>query len=116
MTDEEAFLRDFFNEQDVPHDASSTRPWPLCPVDDVPLGQRWYCVSRDGLATLCLNEANAREMAVQCAADYPRQAPYRAVQLGDVAAERERCAKLAETSHPHDWAFIGAAIRAEPKA
>ena len=28
-----------------------------------------------------------------------------------VAAEREACAKLAETSHPHDWAFIGAAIR-----
>lgn len=29
-----------------------------------------------------------------------------------VAAERERCAVLAETSGPHDWAFIGAAIRA----
>lgn len=28
-----------------------------------------------------------------------------------LAAERERCAVLAETSHPHDWAFIGAAIR-----
>ena len=40
------------------------------------------------------------------------------LQFADVlmAAERERCAKLAETSHPHDWAFIGAAIRAEPKA
>jgi hypothetical protein len=28
-----------------------------------------------------------------------------------VAAEREKCAVIAETSHPHDWAFIGAAIR-----
>ena len=28
-----------------------------------------------------------------------------------VAAERERCAVIAETSHPNDWAFIGAAIR-----
>ena len=28
-----------------------------------------------------------------------------------VMEERERCAVLAETSHPHDWAFIGAAIR-----
>ena len=27
------------------------------------------------------------------------------------AAQRERCAVIAETSHPHDWAFIGAAIR-----
>lgn len=28
-----------------------------------------------------------------------------------VAAERERCAKVAEQSHPHDWPFIAAAIR-----
>lgn len=29
-----------------------------------------------------------------------------------VAAEREACARMAEQAHPHDWAFIGAAIRA----
>jgi hypothetical protein len=57
-----------------------------------PLPARWYCVSREGLATLCLDEANAREMAVECATAYPRQAPYRAVQLGDVAGERNRLA------------------------
>lgn len=28
-----------------------------------------------------------------------------------VLAEREACAKLAELSHPDDWAFIGAALR-----
>lgn len=55
-----------------------------------PLPARWYMVSRDGLATLCASEENAREMAAECARDYPRQAPYRAVMLGDVAAERER--------------------------
>ena len=27
------------------------------------------------------------------------------------AAERERCAVIAETSAPSDWAFIGVAIR-----
>ena len=55
-----------------------------------PLPARWYCVSRDGLATLCLDEASARDMAAHCAHDYPRQAPYRAVLLGDVTALRER--------------------------
>lgn len=54
------------------------------------LPARWYCVSRDGLATLCLNEANAREMVAECAREYTRQAPYRAVLMGDIAAERER--------------------------
>lgn len=28
-----------------------------------------------------------------------------------VEAEREACAQLAETSHPDDWAFIGALLR-----
>lgn len=55
-----------------------------------PLPARWYCVSRDGLATLCASEQNAIEMAADCARDYPRQAPYRAVLMCDVAAERER--------------------------
>ena len=55
-----------------------------------PLPARWYCVSRDGLATLCASKQNAIEMASDCARDYPRQAPYRAVLMCDVAAERER--------------------------
>ena len=55
-----------------------------------PLTARWYCVTRDGLSTLCLNEASAREMAEQCDHDYPRHAPHRAVLMGDVeASERE---------------------------
>ncbi len=29
-----------------------------------------------------------------------------------VAAEREECAKVAELTHPLDWAFVGCAIRA----
>ena len=53
-------------------------------------GARWYCVSRDGLAMLCLNEHNAHAMAAQNATHYPNQAPYKAVALGDVVAERER--------------------------
>ena len=73
-----------------------------------PLPARWYCVSRDGLAALCLDEANAKDMAAQCDIAYPRHAPHRAVLLGDVAAERERCAKLCEhmednESFPSGW-------------
>ena len=67
-----------------------------------PLPARWYCVSRDGLATLCLDEANAREMAAQCAHDYPRQAPYRAVLLGDVTALRESMADALPKTPIHD--------------
>jgi hypothetical protein len=39
------------------------------------------------------------------------EAEVRAHVLALVKAERERFAVIAETSHPHDWAFIGSAIR-----
>lgn len=39
----------------------------------------------------------------------------RAYALKAVEAEREACAVIAETSHPHDWAFIAAAIRNRSK-
>ena len=39
------------------------------------------------------------------------EAEVRSHVLALVKAEREKCAVIAETSHPHDWAFIGAAIR-----
>ena len=61
---------------------------------DIGDGARWYCVSRDGLAMLCLNEQNAQAMAAQNATEFPNQAPYKAVALGDIAAERDRCVKL----------------------
>jgi hypothetical protein len=51
-----------------------------------PLPERWYCVSRDGLATLCADEQDARMLARHCDETYPKGAPYRAVLLGDVAA------------------------------
>lgn len=47
---------------------------------------RWYSVTRDGLACLCLDEANARAMAAQCDRDYPKHAPHKAMQLVDAAA------------------------------
>jgi len=46
----------------------------------------WYCIDRYGLATLCAGEDDARENAADNDKIYPRQAPYRAVQLVEAAA------------------------------
>ena len=42
---------------------------------------RWYAVSRDGRATLCVSEQDARECAASQDVDWPNRAPHRAVQL-----------------------------------
>ena len=84
-----------------------------------PLPERWYCVGNDGRATLCTGEADARDEVTRQDAEYPRTAPHRAMVLGDVAAERERCARLADEyatwggSNFHAWfKKLAAAIRA----
>lgn len=41
----------------------------------------WYCLSRDGLATLCADEEDAKEVAAESFALYPQHGPYRAVQM-----------------------------------
>lgn len=55
---------------------------------------RWYAVTKGGLATLCASERDALESADSFDVSYPHSAPHRAVLLGDVAAERERCFRL----------------------
>lgn len=62
---------------------------------DLPaLPVRWYSVSREGMATLCVDEADARRTAKKSDAHYPQQAPHVAVQLGDVAARDAEIARL----------------------
>lgn len=46
-----------------------------------PVVGRWYFVANDGAATLCVDEADARESAAEADLMYPRMAPHRAVQL-----------------------------------
>ncbi len=60
-----------------------------------PLPARWYVLDRDGLATLCKDQEDAQEVAAGCFVQWPQRGPYRVVMLGDVAAERERCAAIA---------------------
>lgn len=60
-----------------------------------PLPARWYCINSRGVATLCVNERDAKSNAANCDKMYPAYAPHRAVLLGDVSAERGRCTALA---------------------
>ena len=80
-----------------------------------PLPESWYCVSKDGRATLCTEEADAIAEARLQDDDYPNAAPHRALVLGDVAAERERCAAIAESWATDETATtcanVAAAIR-----
>ena len=66
-----------------------------------PVVGRWYFVANDGAATLCVDEADARESAAEADIAFPRMAPHRAVQLvpadqlaAAVAAERGKCAGI----------------------
>jgi hypothetical protein len=61
------------------------------------LGQvpaRWYVLDRDGLATLCKDADDAQDVAAAAWVQWPQRGPYRAALLGDLAAERERWAKV----------------------
>lgn len=61
---------------------------------------RWYCLSVDGMATLCSDEDDARQTARDADLSYPRQSPHQAVQLAPVTPpapgvpEFSRIAKL----------------------
>ena len=66
-----------------------------------PVVGRWYFVTNAGAATLCVDEADARESAAEADIAFPRMAPHRAVQLvpadqlaAAVAAAREKCAGI----------------------
>lgn len=47
---------------------------------------RWYCVDAKGMAQLCADEADARWEVADNTKIFPKNAPYSAVQLIDVAA------------------------------
>ena len=46
---------------------------------------RWYCLSREGYATLCFDYEDARTTAAENDAIFPKQVPHRAVQLVEVS-------------------------------
>ena len=48
---------------------------------------RWYMVNRDGMATLCEDQADAEKEAVGAQIVWPRNGPHRAVQLVEASFE-----------------------------
>lgn len=59
---------------------------------------RWYCVSRDGVATLCVDEEDARANARHCDRAWPASGPHRAAQLADLELLAKHETDCAEAS------------------
>ena len=51
-------------------------------------------MDRDGVDMMCKDKADAQAQVIENDDCWPQRAPHRAALLGDVAAERERCARL----------------------
>ena len=70
-------------------EALATSPLPVQPnhiVDANKMVQpehepSWYCVDKIGMATLCADKDDAEQSAKLAEQDFPRNSPYRAVQL-----------------------------------
>ena len=63
-----------------------TAPAPLGPVERVvrPGAEaRWYCLSREGMATLCADEEDAKEVAAESWVAWPQNGPYRVAKMVD---------------------------------
>jgi hypothetical protein len=69
---------------------------------DAPSPVRWYCVSRDGLATLCKDEADARATARGSDQAWRTAGPHRAVQLVDAAEVQRLRARVLELEAVHE--------------
>jgi hypothetical protein len=55
-----------------------------CRVRPLVAEARWYCVSREGMATLCKDEEDARANAAHCDQAWRAGGPHRAVRLVDL--------------------------------
>lgn len=110
---------------DTPIETSEAdaRPWRGdVPATD-PEPARWYCLSRIGIATLCLDEADAKRTAV-CEDDmHPLNGPHRAVRMVEVASQpatapvvpagwREFVARVAaqKPEKPDYWSSCGQCV------
>lgn len=69
---------------------------------------RWYVLSGDGMATLCADEDDAKEVAADADLSYPRMAPHRAVQLVPAEQLAAAVAREREPQMPEGWAFYSA--------
>ena len=56
----------------------------------------WYCLSRDGMATLCTDEEDAKEVAAESWVAWPQNGPYRVAQMVDADTAEALRAALTE--------------------
>jgi hypothetical protein len=101
-----------------------SRMWAAA-AERVPMpGARWYSLNRNGLATLCANEADAKSEAARQDRTWPQGVPHRAVQLveaSQLVGEQERLRVFArwameallalETIEPDDYEDGGEHLR-----
>ncbi len=50
---------------------------------------RWYCLSIDGAATLCIDQADAVAVALDADIELPNCAPHRAVQMVELLRKED---------------------------
>jgi hypothetical protein len=77
---------------------------------------RWYCLSREGMATLCTGEEDAKEVAAESWVLYPQNGPYRAVQMVDFARVTDLLAGKWQAEADSDKSISGAERRATLRA
>ncbi len=73
------------SNENTPHD-EQTRPAVGVPVERMvrPGAEaRWYCLSREGMATLCADEEDAKEVAAESWVAWPQNGPYRVAKMVD---------------------------------
>lgn len=113
---------------------ADARPWrgeaptaePSAPAAQpaaAPAPARWYCLSRIGMATLCLDEADANRTAATEDDLHPRNGPHRAVRMVEAASQpatapavpagwREFVARVAaqKPEKPDYWSSCGQCV------
>lgn len=55
----------------------------------VPTAGRWYVINREGLATLCRDEEDARTVAAEADEQFPRRRPHIAAQLAPLLGVKQ---------------------------
>ena len=75
---------------------------------------RWYCLSREGYATLCFDYEDAKTTAAENDAIFPKQAPHRAVQLVEAAARTQKPVAWIQPDHLQKARVAPFLCRVEP--
>ena len=82
--------------------------------DDLEMVGRWYMVNKDGMATLCIDRADAEKEAVDAQSVWPHMGPHRAVQLIEASFEAADMATAAAQWFRDGVASVAASAGSKP--